>query len=455
MNSQEIVDYVMNTPYNTNPTILKQMIEANGGSSGGGTVNSINNILPDEHGNVEIGWNNLTDKPFYEHTDRVLIAQHYANRGFGGPFIGALPEYGTTSYDGYVLKVSALIPGDTYIAVVNGEEYIGVAERVEDTSCDNNEGIRLFDHGEYPTDFSDAPISLDSYSNSVYISFENQNSSYEVELYHIENTVKTIDPKFLPEHSHSWNDLADKPFGDESTGGDTLTWDGNTDGLICVPHPYNEGSKLYKLSDSVPNQTDFTEWSYITDWSEYDPGNASGGIEDITPDSNGVIDVSSNEIYIIPESAINQDYELSNFPEKGVYFVKDSFHYVKEFKITNYTGFPTIKTLDPKYLPSGAGGGSATTYIRRDGNKYYTADGELFDIVAAAKELKKLTIYNKNSSGETSVSSVTDYSFYIGEDCGDKYYQLLIGSSDRSYGITESEYNEIQAAWNEKFGITE
>ena len=75
-----------------------------------------------------------------------------------------------------------------------------------------------------------------------------------------------------------------------------------------------------------------------------------GGIEDITPDSNGVIDIS-NVIYIIPESAINQDYELSNFPEKGVYFVRSSSHYTKEFKITNYTGFPTIKTLDPKFLP--------------------------------------------------------------------------------------------------------
>ena len=34
MNSQEIVDYVMNTPNNTNPTILKQMIEESGSSSG-------------------------------------------------------------------------------------------------------------------------------------------------------------------------------------------------------------------------------------------------------------------------------------------------------------------------------------------------------------------------------------------------------------------------------------
>lgn len=36
MNSQEIIDYVMNTPNNTNPAILKQMIEASNGGSGGG-----------------------------------------------------------------------------------------------------------------------------------------------------------------------------------------------------------------------------------------------------------------------------------------------------------------------------------------------------------------------------------------------------------------------------------
>ena len=37
MSSQEIIDYVMNTPHNTNPAILKQMIEASSSGNGGGT----------------------------------------------------------------------------------------------------------------------------------------------------------------------------------------------------------------------------------------------------------------------------------------------------------------------------------------------------------------------------------------------------------------------------------
>ena len=327
MNSQEIVDYVMNTLHNTNPAILKQMIDAN--SSGGGCVTSWNDLkdkpfgetiekhylleeteittnltelsypkgfkpngfkendavvikvgdtiyestlkykesstmpggydiyvgnlqhedcpvcvhlyydvgntiisvnenvplpttisvyvskdgiktldekyipdtiarISDISGAFDGSWNNLKDKPFYAIEERELIAKSFAHQGVGGPFTGALPEYGTNSGGQYVLSVSALIPGDTYIAIVNGKEYIGIAESCEDTSSDNNMGINLFYHGEHPEDFSDAPISLGSYSNSMYISFEKQDISYDVELYHNKTVVKTLDPKYLP-----------------------------------------------------------------------------------------------------------------------------------------------------------------------------------------------------------------------------------------------------------------
>lgn len=34
MNKKAIIDYVMNTPHNTNPAILKQMLDANSGGAG-------------------------------------------------------------------------------------------------------------------------------------------------------------------------------------------------------------------------------------------------------------------------------------------------------------------------------------------------------------------------------------------------------------------------------------
>lgn len=49
MGIQKIIDYVMHTPYNTNPAILKQVINDN------------------------ISWNDLKDKPFYETDDGEVV----------------------------------------------------------------------------------------------------------------------------------------------------------------------------------------------------------------------------------------------------------------------------------------------------------------------------------------------------------------------------------------------
>jgi hypothetical protein len=52
----------------------------------------------------------------------------------------------------------------------------------------------------------------------------------------------------LPFYSGSWNDLADKPFGEEATVVNeplNITWDGNTDGLVSV------GGMYWKISDAV------------------------------------------------------------------------------------------------------------------------------------------------------------------------------------------------------------
>lgn len=58
MTNQKIVDYVLYTPNNTNPVILKQMLKDVAGSGGNvnltGVVKSVNGVAPDASGNVEI-----------------------------------------------------------------------------------------------------------------------------------------------------------------------------------------------------------------------------------------------------------------------------------------------------------------------------------------------------------------------------------------------------------------
>lgn len=105
MNSQEIVGYVMNTPNNTNPVILKQMIDEN---SGGAT-----------------SWNDLKDRPFYEYTT--------CNKIYNGTF--AYPDN-----DG---KSGIEVNGSYYFDI--GFSTIGFEDESEGTSY-----IIKFDGVEYP-----------------------------------------------------------------------------------------------------------------------------------------------------------------------------------------------------------------------------------------------------------------------------------------------------------------
>lgn len=127
MSQQKLFDYVMNTPHNTNPAILKQMIDEAGGtgSGDGGTVNSVNNILPDEHGNVEIGWNDLNDKPFGEETADILVCEA-EDLDFSDAFSRS-----------YSIKANggALVLGQEYTVLINGQEYTCVAKEDTENGC--------------------------------------------------------------------------------------------------------------------------------------------------------------------------------------------------------------------------------------------------------------------------------------------------------------------------------
>lgn len=86
MNSQEIVDYVMNTPSNTNPAILKQMIEANssGGSGGGFDVVVARN--PSDNSTVLL-------KGSYEELLAKFVAGEYPNVACLANIPGENPDF--------------------------------------------------------------------------------------------------------------------------------------------------------------------------------------------------------------------------------------------------------------------------------------------------------------------------------------------------------------------------
>jgi hypothetical protein len=157
-------------------------------------------------------------------------------------------------------------------------------------------------------------------------------------------TVKPIDSKYLPEHLH---------FGDTTTvKGDTLTWDGNTEGLVCFDGmvPY-----LYKVSDVVLTMDDLASGatvkiSDVADSEECTVENLK--VREIMP---GIISINS-KIFIFAESIAGTEVQGMKLPEAGMYFYKYNGvgQYIESLTIPGYTGFTTtaIKTIDPKYLPT-------------------------------------------------------------------------------------------------------
>ena len=152
--------------------------------------------------------------------------------------------------------------------------------------------------------------------------------------------------------SGSWNDLGDKPFGEEVTevGGDTLAWDGNTNGRYVFDV---DGAKFVHVSDVVLTPNDFENGAEVT----YSTGNKQSYTkEDIIGGITGKGMIFTDFFLVVPHDNHTEDDSPDIVIEKkGVYFYqrKDS----KEITLTihGYEGFITrqavVKPLDGKYIP--------------------------------------------------------------------------------------------------------
>ena len=142
-------------------------------------------------------WNDLDDKPFGENTVLVMIYDY--DKQMAGALYNATGEHANNSG---ILKISSIIPGDTYTVRVDGVDYTEVARWDEDTTSEGNNGIEMGADG--------SSMWLSTYSNGVYISFGEGSSTntHSLAIYHHEKVVNPLDPKFLPnEGKVTLNDL--------------------------------------------------------------------------------------------------------------------------------------------------------------------------------------------------------------------------------------------------------
>lgn len=170
-----------------------------------------------------------------------------------------------------------------------------------------------------------------------------------------------IPERYLPEDIgtgggvSSWNDLTDKPFGETTVMGDTLTWDGNTDGLSNVL------GLFYKVSDAIPTLADLQQGGRIIFSGRVMPFTASN-VMDL-----GAYGMGSNcyiimigELYAVgvalqAGATATMEGMSVTFEEAGVYLLKNVQYdqYVSKLTIYNYTEFEgtVVNPLESKYLP--------------------------------------------------------------------------------------------------------
>lgn len=146
----------------------------------------------------------------------------------------------------------------------------------------------------------------------------------------------------------SWNDLTDRPVVMAGTP-DTLTWDRNTEGLVCVR---NGDLAAYKVSDAVPSIEDCASGAtmVVSGWDGGDEA-AELSAEDIVSLADGLVIIGN--ALAVPDAALNVEHaELEGvvFTEPGTYFIAmEGAFYVSSLTIPGYTGFAQEK-IAPSHL---------------------------------------------------------------------------------------------------------
>ena len=164
----------------------------------------------------------------------------------------------------------------------------------------------------------------------------------------------------------SWNDLTDKPFGDESV---TIEWDGlDVEGRVAASG-FATGYNAIKVSDLTP-ETEELIGGVIragTYGSEHESITlTTDAINDIRSEGFNLLMIGDQMLFVVYEDALNLGDIV--FPEKGIYFI--AIISGETQKYTSSLTYGSLKKLDPKYLPDDIGGSGLPPVTEADNGKF-------------------------------------------------------------------------------------
>jgi len=160
----------------------------------------------------------------------------------------------------------------------------------------------------------------------------------------------------LPEHTHVWEKLEDKPFGETTVNiGKKMIFDGDAETGVVA----SNGKLGFKIANNILSADDLASGMVITSVYEGEKYTADVAAADMVFNDDGYVTVpfkinetTSRELYIVPEDnyTVQAEEELV-YPTAGIWTLENDFTF--SAIVTGYTGFikNVIKQIDSKYIP--------------------------------------------------------------------------------------------------------
>lgn len=208
---EKIIDYVNETPYNTNIGILKDKLRKYSNELMNNAVKSVNGVTPDEQGNVEIDipegfsgeWDDLEGKPFGEEVVKTYVIEPVTPTpliGYRGMF--SLPEFTINIGEVYTVELDGVIYNDlecgAYFTFEDASyKYIG-NPTVNTNNLYYDEGEELNPNAYRP----ELPFCLGFTMNSEiyqFILITDDDAEHTISVYQESTEITSLDPKFLPD----------------------------------------------------------------------------------------------------------------------------------------------------------------------------------------------------------------------------------------------------------------
>lgn len=272
---------------------------------------------------------------------------------FGAGMAEILPET-TVEIDpdmgeGYLTNKIGLVVGDTYAVKWNGAEYNCIAQDAavpidEDGNtlsigvCVGDFGLMLGGESTGEPFLIIAANAIGEQEFGVPTPILALDGSTSVTLSIAGEVITKLDSKYLNEALQ---------FGETTIYGDTLTWDGKTDGLVSVV--IDEGAGFCKVSDSVITKENCANGFSLTFFGETIPLDGETAQSFFFDDGF----MFTEYIAVVPfNNYFFEDMGLT-FPEAGVYFVYADGACTSELVIPGFTAFAKteVTKINKKFLP--------------------------------------------------------------------------------------------------------